>query len=551
MLRHADAVSTSDNSARPPATAAGPALDVVLDLGSALEQLTFPLELPEAQHARDLRRRVHTQLTSHLAPRLKHASLPAVVVVGGPTGSGKSTLVNTISKETVSPAGVVRPTTRKPVLVVNPADEELMAQHPVAERSRLVVADGLPRGLALVDAPDLDSVHEENRTLAVELVEVADIWLFVTTANRYGDALPWEILETVRRRGVTVGVVLDRVGVEAMDTVRRDLLQRLDSAGLSSVPLFVVPDAGPLTEALEEKYVTEVSSWLTLIASRAGSREVVARTIRGVWTPLRQEVRELLEAVVAQVETAADLTAAADVVVAPVAADLADDLRSGVLAEGAPTTRWLAGASSRGPLEALPHEATGYFAKRRSTRGVQAREEALGTLLEEVRWSFSDIVGQSAQRVSDLVRQAWAEHSQAGAVLAEARTAKVAAEERERRLDEAWRAWLETVGKIHGAARQGGGGQRGADLLTRQGEHLLLALAAVGLDGAVRSARRLLADSETLIERARTALVAAGQAVLAEEAAAFANDVTAELAPEAATELRVRVGELRRLAGED
>lgn len=411
-----------------------------------------------------------------------------------------------------------------------------------------MVAEGLPRGLALVDAPDLDSVHEENRALAVELVEVADVWLFVTTANRYGDALPWEILETVRRRGVTVGVVLDRVSREAMDTVRRDLLARLDSAGLASVPLFVVPDAGPLTEALEERYVADVSSWLTLIASRAGSREVVARTIRGVWTPLRQEVRELLEAVVTQVETAADLTAAADVVVAPVSSDLADALGSGVLAEGAPTTRWLASASSRGPLESLPHEATGFFAKRRSTRTGAARNEALSALLEEVRWSFGDIVGQHAQRVSDLVRQAWNEHSEAGAALARARTPQRAADDRQHHLAQSWQTWLETVAKMAGSAP---GSEVRAALLAREGEVALLALAGAGLDGAARSVRRLFADPEPLIERARVALVAAGQTVLSQEAAAFANDVTAELAPEAATALRVRVGELRMLAGEE
>lgn len=547
-LRHAGEVTTSHTDARTSGQP-GPALDVVIALSGQLERLTFPLELPGAEHARQLRDRIGTQLTSHLLPRLKHASLPALVVVGGPTGSGKSTLVNAIAQDDVSQAGVVRPTTRKPVLVVNPKDAELMAEHPVAQRSEVVTAQ-IPRGLALVDAPDLDSVHEENRSLAVQLIEVADVWLFVTTATRYGDALPWTILDQVRRRGVTVGVVLDRVPAEALDTVRRDLLARLDEAGLASVPLFVVPDAGPLTERLEPTYVSEVSSWLELIATRAGSREVVARTIRGVWSPLRAEVRELLESVMEQVEAASDLTAVAIAVTPPIAGNLAETVRQGALAEGAVTARWLAEASSRGPLEALPHEATGMLARRRVGRSASARHQALGNLLAELRESFDDVVGTVASTVSATVRQAWREHSEAGRVLAESTNDAELAADRAQRLESAWNDWLDLVGRLRAPDDAETPAGASADLLTRDGERDLIALAAAGLTGAESASIRLIRGADTLIDRARTALVAASEGVVDQEAGELAGQVSSELAPEAAAALRVRVGELRHLAGE-
>ena len=54
-------------------------------------------------------------------------------------------------------------------------------------------------GLAILDAPDVDSVEERNRTLAAQLLAAADLWLFVTSAARYSDQVPWEHLKRGRR----------------------------------------------------------------------------------------------------------------------------------------------------------------------------------------------------------------------------------------------------------------------------------------------------------------------------------------------------------------
>ena len=45
-----------------------------------------------------------------------------LAVVGGSTGAGKSTLVNSVLRERVTRSGVLRPTTRSPVLVHHPDD---------------------------------------------------------------------------------------------------------------------------------------------------------------------------------------------------------------------------------------------------------------------------------------------------------------------------------------------------------------------------------------------------------------------------------------------
>ena len=179
---------------------------------------------------------VADQIDDYLLPRLRDLDAPLLTVVGGSTGAGKSTLVNSLVGAPVTTAGVLRPTTRSPVLVCARTDVAAFAgdrvlpglpgspARPAARaRVQLVVRDDLPPGLALLDAPDVDSVVESNRELAGQLLAAADLWVFVTTAARYADAVPWDLLRTAQERGTALAVVLDRVPPEAAAEVAADL----------------------------------------------------------------------------------------------------------------------------------------------------------------------------------------------------------------------------------------------------------------------------------------------------------------------------------------
>ena len=166
-------------------------LDVLTDLVRDLERLDLALSADGIEAARTLRDGLIGQVRDQVIPRLQDADIPSIVVIGGSTGAGKSTLVNSVLGQEVSDAGVLRPTTRTPVLVANPEDMESLSEHPLTEVCRQEVSSAIPPGLALIDASDLDSVHEANRSLAGRLLEAADLWLFVTTAARYGDQTPW------------------------------------------------------------------------------------------------------------------------------------------------------------------------------------------------------------------------------------------------------------------------------------------------------------------------------------------------------------------------
>ena len=50
----------------------------------------------------------------------------------------------------------------------------------------------------MLDTPDIDSVELANHELAGQLLGAADLWLFVTTAARYADAVRWDYLATAQ-----------------------------------------------------------------------------------------------------------------------------------------------------------------------------------------------------------------------------------------------------------------------------------------------------------------------------------------------------------------
>src|SRR5687767_16033144 len=86
------------------------------ELADALRAVELTLHVPGRDAAETGRRELVGQITDYLLPRLERMNAPLLMVVGGSTGAGKSTLVNSLAGADVSPSGVLRPTTRSPAL---------------------------------------------------------------------------------------------------------------------------------------------------------------------------------------------------------------------------------------------------------------------------------------------------------------------------------------------------------------------------------------------------------------------------------------------------
>lgn len=311
-------------------------------LRARLGALRLPLETSGVGAARTDLRRATDQLDDYLLPRLRSQKAPLLVVVGGSTGAGKSTLVNSVLGELVTQPGVLRPTTRAPVLVHHPLDARWFSTDRVlpgmarvttsgsaglggtpsagattgqppdggtssepSRTLRLVPSEALPKGLALLDAPDIDSVDTVNHELAAQLLGAADLWLFVTTSARYADAVPWDLLLQAAARKAQVAMVLDRVdpGAEATADDLRDMMVE---QGLAESALFVIPEAELVDGMLPEEAVSEVSRWLTGLGGDAEARgRVIAATRDGVVDSLVERATALADA--ADEQQAADV----------------------------------------------------------------------------------------------------------------------------------------------------------------------------------------------------------------------------------------------------
>ncbi|UNK47583.1 dynamin family protein [Arthrobacter sulfonylureivorans] len=288
-----------------------------------LESLDLPLDVPGAAEERVAIRAAVAQLDDYILPRYRRLEAPLLAVVGGSTGAGKSTLVNALAGYPATRAGAIRPTTRQPVLLHHPSDAAWFKDrrilpglsritrtppHAAAEAhvggaeltaepagsSLVLLADrSIPAGIAVLDAPDIDSISDDNRRLAGQLLAAADLWIFVTTANRYADAVPWALLLDAAQRDIEVAVVLDRVPADVELEVRTDLAGLLQRQGLAAAKLFVIHESALDGQGmLPAGAVDPIRAWLEELAADASSRaDIARRTLAGAVRSLAHTVR--------------------------------------------------------------------------------------------------------------------------------------------------------------------------------------------------------------------------------------------------------------------
>lgn len=349
----------------------GAAVELLEAVRRELSAVSLPLALPGAEAARLDIRQALAQLDDYILPRYRSLDAPLLAVVGGSTGAGKSTLVNGLVGHAVTRAGAIRPTTRQPILLHHPGDAAWFEDQRVlpnlsrirgtvvaaplpanqagptpdaaAITSLVLAADpAVPPGIALLDAPDVDSISDDNRRLAGQLLAAADLWVFVTTANRYADAVPWRLLLDAASRDIMVAVVLDRVPQAAEEEVSADLRSMLGREGLGSARLFVVPEVAlDAMGMLPADAVAPLRRWLQELAADAAGRAAIARrTLNGTVKALGGRVGAVAEAVHAQHRAAELLGSDASNAYEEAVGRILDATKDGALLRGEVLARW-------------------------------------------------------------------------------------------------------------------------------------------------------------------------------------------------------------------
>ncbi|WP_217915483.1 ABC transporter [Miltoncostaea marina] len=490
----------------------------------ALAAARLGLDVAGSDEGRRVRDALAAQIDDYLLPRLRARDAPLLLVVGGSTGAGKSTLVNSLLGAEVSPAGVLRPTTRAPVLAFNPADRRWFEDDRVlpglaratggpAGAGALLLAPSaaLPEGLALLDSPDVDSVREENRSLARQLLAAADAWLFVTSAARYADAVPWELLQAASERGTALALVLDRVPDDAADEIAPHLRAMLAERGLGGTELLVVPEAGLEGGLLPAAALAPARAWLDALAADARARAaVIQQTLDGALASVGPRLEAVERAVAEEGATARRLLGEVEAAYARALEEVEQALASGSVLRGEVLARW--------------HEVVGTGDVMRSleARVARARDRVRGALTgrrpaEEVaaavETSVESVVRAAAARAAERAARAWGDEPAGRSLGAGAAGLDAASPGLGERIEGEVRAWQ---GEVFELVRREAGGKRATARLASLGVNgagLTVMLAVFLQTGGLTGAEVVIAGGTSAVSQKLLEAVFGDQAV--------------------------------------
>ena len=520
-------------------------LTALVKLRGALQHARLPLTVPGADEQRQAQSEMIDQLEDYVIPRLMTIDAPMLTVVGGSTGAGKSTLVNSLVGTRVTEPGVLRPTTRSPVLVHHPDDVRWFGQDrllPDLERVshstndpgalQLVPSDAVPQGLSVLDAPDIDSVEERNRTLAAQLLAAADLWLFVTSAARYADQVPWDFLRSAAERSAAVAIVLDRTPEEAVETVSAHLARMLASRGLKDSPMFIVREGEVSDEGLlPAAHVADIRGWLESLAADSTARgAVVKQTLDGAIRSLAWRTHSVADAAAEQSEVAQRLREDADKAYDQAVEAVATASADGTLLRGEVLARWQEFVGTGELLRSLETR-IGALRDRvvNSLKGRPAQAERVTVAVES---GLESLILEHAEAAAERAEASWQSLASGQALLADApEDLGRASRDFRRRAERAVREWQQDV----------------LDMVRTEGadKRSTARFMAYGVNG-LSVALMVVVFAHTGGVTGTEAGIAGGGAVVGQKLleAVFGDQAVRELARRARTRLQERVDEL-------
>lgn len=559
------------------------ALRAELDLlAERVEAVDFRLPGVRWRVGETMRTDLAWTIREYLLPRLADLEAPILAVVIGSTGSGKSTLVNSLAEARISEPGAIRPTTRVPVVWTHEHNADryrhdfltgYVAGSAAGHGLQIVTSsDPLLRGVTVLDAPDFDSVVEEHREMVEELVAVADLTIFVTSAQRYADAVPWEFLERARRRRLPILFVLNRLPPEGGDEVVRDYTRQLQEGGIlrqseaSSILRIAEQRIISAHGGLPSEVVAPLRAILEEMSDADRRRGVVVAATRGAIDDTVHRAFDFAAEVVAHQDRVEALRGAAIRAYESQRTEVDQSLRAGTLIRSEVLRRW---QDFLGTGELLKVVAEGAGRLRRWA----ARVFGGSRKVEEINDEAGDEIVAAVIRRADLAAEdtasAW-ELDEAGRELLEVSGRSLwhhdaQTPERTRRAIEDW------IGELAALIEQQGGGKRRWAQVASFGVNaialvVLLAVfaqtggitgAEVGVAaGAAAAQQKILehvfgsAAARSLIEDARKRLLDALGVVLDEDRRRFLTlaevrampEGTARRLREAATDVRASAG---------
>ena len=235
-----------------------PAADAVFgggrnDVATRLEGLTKAVEASRGRIDDEILAPAE-MLSGHAAERLTLSGEHTIVALAGATGSGKSSLFNSLTDLELAGVGVRRPTTSW-ALACSWGPEgaqgllEWMGIPPRHQVSRMSMLDQSAEdakldGLVLLDLPDHDSTEVSHHLEMDRLVTYADLLVWVLDPQKYADAAIHDryIRPMASYSDVTLVVLnqIDRIPFEQRERALADVRRILSEGGLPDVEVIGV-----------------------------------------------------------------------------------------------------------------------------------------------------------------------------------------------------------------------------------------------------------------------------------------------------------------------
>jgi energy-coupling factor transporter ATP-binding protein EcfA2 len=429
----------------------------LLNLHKRIAAVPLVFDIPGTEEVTAERAKLLSQIDDYLLPRVRESAAPLLVALVGSTGAGKSTLVNSIVGTQVSLTGVRRPTTNSPVLACHPDDIHWFAENmflPTLPRVRqeglarpgrdgllvLAASEGMTKGIALLDTPDIDSVVRAHYDFAYQFLDASDLWLFMTSAGRYADAPVWELLQHARDRGAALGVVLSRVPPSHRTELVSHFHAMLDANGIQAENRFVIPETGIVDGVLPDDIFQPIRDWLNETAQHADRRvAVLSQTMAGMLDTFKTRVPRLAAHVDAQVVLRTRLRREVESSYAAALTAFDEGTHDGRLLAGEVLARWQDYAASGDLGTALRGKRGGVTlrrgARRSRTDATTARYAALEAAL---RSAVESLVVSVADRAAEQVTRVWRDNPGGAALLTAAEEDRMRGELAKREFESAF-----------------------------------------------------------------------------------------------------------------
>jgi hypothetical protein len=260
-------------------------------------------------------------------------------------------------------------------------------------------------------------VVDAYRELADRLLSAADMWVFVTSAARYADAVPWGYLRQAASRSAAIAVVLDRVSADAVEEVRADLARMMVAEGLGDAPLFTITEqALGSDKMLPAEAAEQLRAWLSALAADAQARErVIRQTLAGAVAALLTDAAAIATAAGRQVSAVKALRADADAAYASAVEAVHEGSGEGSLLRGEVLARW---QEFVGTGELLRNLESGVGRLRdRVVAAVSGKPRRSDVVTDAVESSLETLILSEAEKAADTVRRAWQAQPSGRAVL--------------------------------------------------------------------------------------------------------------------------------------